>query len=198
MFLGSSQSLCVRQKRETVLSLLYISPRFLRWLSIALSVMNIRTFQNFNYQFKTSKAQLKKKENIQHCCHSFEGHEVQVGAFLTQVLKSPFYRSQHYSHFTDDNRTVKVTMCCAQSLSCVRLFAGPWTVAHQAPLSMGVPRQEYWSGLPFPGKNTGVGCLLLLQQIFPTQGLNMGLLNFRQILYCLSPEVMAYSSYTQK
>ena len=29
-------------------------------------------------------------------------------------------------------------------------FAIPWTVAHQAPLSMGFPRQEYWSGLPFP------------------------------------------------
>ena len=28
--------------------------------------------------------------------------------------------------------------------------ATPWTVAHQAPLSMGFPRQEYWSGLPFP------------------------------------------------
>ena len=26
----------------------------------------------------------------------------------------------------------------------------PWIVAHQAPLSMGFPRQEYWSGLPFP------------------------------------------------
>ena len=29
-------------------------------------------------------------------------------------------------------------------------FATPWTVAHQAPLSMGFSRQEYWSGLPFP------------------------------------------------
>ena len=28
--------------------------------------------------------------------------------------------------------------------------ATPWTVAHQAPLSLGFPRQEYWSGLPFP------------------------------------------------
>ena len=35
-------------------------------------------------------------------------------------------------------------------LSCVQLFATPWTVAHQAPLSMGFSRQEYWSGLPFP------------------------------------------------
>ena len=34
--------------------------------------------------------------------------------------------------------------------SCVQLFATPWTVAHQAPPSMGFSRQEYWSGLPFP------------------------------------------------
>ena len=40
---------------------------------------------------------------------------------------------------------------CAQLLSRVRLFATPWTVAHQAQtLSMGFPRQEHWSGLPFP------------------------------------------------
>ena len=32
----------------------------------------------------------------------------------------------------------------------VRLFVIPWTVALQAPLSMGFSRQEYWSGLPFP------------------------------------------------
>ena len=38
-----------------------------------------------------------------------------------------------------------------QSLSSVRHSETPWTVAHQAPLSMGFPRQEYWSGLPFPG-----------------------------------------------
>ena len=33
-------------------------------------------------------------------------------------------------------------------LSRIRLFATPWTVAHQAPLSMGFSRQGYWSGLP--------------------------------------------------
>ena len=37
-----------------------------------------------------------------------------------------------------------------KSLSRVWLFATPWTVAHQAPLSMEFSRQEYWSGLPFP------------------------------------------------
>ena len=37
-----------------------------------------------------------------------------------------------------------------KSLSRARFFATPWTVAHQAPPSMGYSRQEYWSGLPFP------------------------------------------------
>ena len=37
-----------------------------------------------------------------------------------------------------------------KSLSRVPLFATPWTVARQAPLSVGFSRQEYWSGLPFP------------------------------------------------
>ena len=32
----------------------------------------------------------------------------------------------------------------------VQLFVTPWTVAHQAPLSMGFSRQEYWRRLPFP------------------------------------------------
>ena len=39
---------------------------------------------------------------------------------------------------------------CVQLLSCVRLFATPWSAAHQAPLSMGFSRPEYKSGLPFP------------------------------------------------
>ena len=50
-------------------------------------------------------------------------------------------------------------------LSYIQLFATPWTIAHQAPLSMG-----------FPGKNTGMGCHLLLQGIFQTQGSNPRLL----------------------
>ena len=37
-----------------------------------------------------------------------------------------------------------------KSLSHVRLFATPWTAAHQAPPSMGFSRQEYWCGLPLP------------------------------------------------
>ena len=39
---------------------------------------------------------------------------------------------------------------CVKLLSHVHLFATPWTVARQAPLSMGFSREEYWSGLPCP------------------------------------------------
>ena len=63
----------------------------------------------------------------------------------------------------------------AQSLRRVQLFATPWTVASQAPLSMGIPQQEYWSGLPFPPP-----------RVFLTQGSNQCLLwlpNCRQILH---------------
>ena len=44
----------------------------------------------------------------------------------------------------------KTDIVKVKSLSHVRLFATPWTVAYQAPPSMGFSRQEYWSGFPFP------------------------------------------------
>ena len=44
----------------------------------------------------------------------------------------------------------KYICVCAQSLSHIRLFVTPWTVAHQTPLSTGFPRQEYRSELAFP------------------------------------------------
>ena len=48
---------------------------------------------------------------------------------------------------------------CTRVLSHVHLFETLWTVAHQAPLSMGFSRQEYCSGLPFPppGESTHTG-----------------------------------------
>ena len=47
-----------------------------------------------------------------------------------------------------------------KSLSHVWLLATPWTAAHQAPLSMGVSRQEYWSGVPLPSLIPGDSCCL--------------------------------------
>ena len=62
-----------------------------------------------------------------------------------------------------------------KSLSCVRLFATLWTVAHQASPSMGFSRQE-----------SGVDYHFLLQGIFLTQESNLGLPHCRQMLYPLS------------
>ena len=62
-------------------------------------------------------------------------------------------------------------------------FAAPWTIAHQAPLSMEFSRQESWSGVlcPSPGD-------------FPTQGSN---LNCRQVLYHLSHQGSSESPYSE-
>ena len=57
-------------------------------------------------------------------------------------------------------------MLLLSCFSCDQLFATPWTVALQAPLSMGFSRQEYWSGLPFPSpgdlSNPGIEPVSLL------------------------------------
>ena len=47
-------------------------------------------------------------------------------------------------------KRIDTCMCTPSLFSYVQLLVTPWTVAHQAPLSMGFPRQEYWSGLPCP------------------------------------------------
>ena len=55
--------------------------------------------------------------------------------------------------------------CVLSLFSHVQLFATLWTVAHQAPLSISFPRQEYWRRLPFPSPgglpNPGIGPHLL-------------------------------------
>ena len=59
-------------------------------------------------------------------------------------MKTP-WRSSFQRGIHSSSLKVKVKL-----LSRIRLFATPWAVAYQAPLSMGFSRQEYWSGLLFP------------------------------------------------
>ena len=61
-------------------------------------------------------------------------------------------REEEVSEGIDERKGVVETgqFVAVQLLGHVQLFATPWTVAHQAPLSMGFFRQEYWSGFPFP------------------------------------------------
>ena len=64
-----------------------------------------------------------------------------------------------------DRMCVCVCVCVCSVFSRVQLFETAWTIAHQAPLSMGFSQQEYWS------------CPFLLRGIFPTQGSNQHFLH---------------------
>ena len=96
-------------------------------------------------------------------------HKTWEPACPKQQLKA----SEHIRHL---NRTWGYGAVCSVPQSCPTpwVFAIPWTVAHQAPLSLG-----------FSSKNTGVGCCALLQEIFPTQQSKPGLPHCWQILYHL-------------
>ena len=61
--------------------------------------------------------------------------------------------AQHPSCFWAETRREAAqpkSACCCLVSNCVQIFVTPWTIARQAPLSTGFPKQEYWSGLPFP------------------------------------------------
>ena len=58
-------------------------------------------------------------------------------------------------------------LCCCCCLV-TKSFLTPWTVAQEAPLSMGFPRKSYWSGLAFPSS-----------RVFPVQGSNSALLQWQ-------------------
>ena len=82
-------------------------------------------------------------------------------------LQSSFPLQATQTYISRIQSVVVVVVGLVEKL-CLTLLT-PWTVACQAPLSVGFPRQEY-----------GVGCCLLLQGIIWTQGLNPGLLHDRQ------------------
>ena len=67
----------------------------------------------------------------------------------SELPSSPLFTS--YSSSPDQRKEMflRLKTVCVPSLSHVLLFVTPWTLVCQVPLSMGFPRQEYWSGLPF-------------------------------------------------
>ena len=70
--------------------------------------------------------------------------EEEQAAYQPHVVQKQ--RSQHWKAGSPGSRSY----VCVHVLRHVWLFATPWTVAHQAPLSVGLSRQEYWSGLSLP------------------------------------------------
>ena len=73
------------------------------------------------------------------------------GVGLARVYCLPFHKGSQTSQVGRKSFSrYKIGRVIVQSLSHVWLFATPWTVVHQVPLSGGFLRQEYWRGLPFP------------------------------------------------
>ena len=92
---------------------------------------------------------------LPHWCPDLAGPQVwsegvshaQVGQRMSQGSHAQLARQHHHVVLTCPLGSMKVKV---KSLTCVRLFATPQTIAYQVPPSMGFSRQEYWSGLPFP------------------------------------------------
>ena len=146
-----------------------------------LSKKNKRTHEGQSYlksklQSKSSKWQMKKIIENEGCTRKAGTNDSAPGLHwqwrrqgrLATFIMVSFMRSSSPG-------TVKFQQSFMLMLDHVWLSATLWTVAGQAPLSMGFSRQEYWSGFHS-----------LLQGIFPTQESNPGLLHCRQILYGLS------------
>ena len=93
-------------------------------------------------------------------------------------------------------------LCCV--LSHIQLFATPWTVAHQAPLSMGFSKQEHWSELPFPSPghllDPGIepSCISCIGRQILNHQCHLGGLAYKNILHSFCPALMAKVSETQR
>ena len=70
--------------------------------------------------------------------------------WLTSVIWIPLHQTQENLQGVHKAGNTGEYACVHSHFSCVQLFATLWTVAHQAPLSMGFSRQEYWSGFSYP------------------------------------------------
>ena len=80
------------------------------------------------------------------------------GSFIPGILQARTLEWVAISFSNAWKRKVKVKL-----LSRVQLLATPWTTAHQAPLSMGFSRQEYWSGVPSPSPQERSSCVQFSQ-----------------------------------
>ena len=126
------------------------------------------------------------------CCspnHFEKKWEYPYISVLLHLDSSPFWPPPWFlNHMIKQNlrEDTQIMSEWVKSRSRVRLFATPWTVAHQVPLSMGFSRQEYWSGLPFPSPG---------ESSQPRHGIHVSCMD-RQILYQLSHKGSPYINYT--
>ena len=99
-------------------------------------------------------------------------HFLLQGIFLSKGSNSGFPRCRQTLYRLSHQVSPQKTLCCAVlSYSVMSDSVTPWTAVHQAPLSMGFSRHEYWNGLPFPSPgdlpNTGIKPGTPAQPLFP-------------------------------
>ena len=73
-----------------------------------------------------------------------------VTKLLAKKSKIQLWTNMVKFKYVSKNNSIWIHVWVLSHFSHDQIFVTLWTVSHQAPLSMGFPRQEYWSGLPFP------------------------------------------------
>ena len=97
----------------------------------------------FKFNFLAAAATAKSLQSCPTLCDPIDGSP--PGSYVPGILQARTLVWVAISFSNAWKWKMKV-----KSLSCVQLFATPWTAAYQAPTSMGFSRQEYWSGVPLP------------------------------------------------
>ena len=111
-----------------------------------LHVKEIHGFPGATRSWKRTKDHPLNCVDTLQTCVLQDSETIRVLLFWAPQFVEPCYSHRRkQGQFVDRNRYVRI-----QLLSRVWLFETPWTVACHTPLSMGFPRQEYWSGFPFP------------------------------------------------
>ena len=117
--------------------------------------------KKLNHPFKSYKEYTRYQSSQQHYSqqpksgnnpnvHQLTKKKKKIWCIHTMEYYSTIKRTDSDTYYNTDDPKRHAKCNKVKSLSCVRLFATPWTVAYQEPQSMGFSRQKYWSELPFP------------------------------------------------
>ena len=153
-----------------VYSLPFTSPMFLSWWSVYCPTSSLR-FSSIHLGKKKNYTSLQTENKGP--CLSMYLYRMVMGTAEGLQKANIFF--SWFSIFSSIPVVMANERKKVKSLSHVRLFATPWTAAHQAPPPMGFSRQE---------------CHFLLLGIFLTQGLNLGLPHCRQVLLPSEANIM--------
>ena len=142
------------------------------WTCRVHGILQARILEWVAFPFSRRSSQPRDRTQVSHTADRF----FTSWASCPRILEWVAYPFSIRSSWPRNQTWVIPPQVKMKLLSCVWLFVTPWTVAQSL--------LHPWN---FPGKSTGVGCHFLLQRIFPTQGLNPGLLHCKHMLLSFEP-----------